>query len=78
MNRLYTLRYISVVHAIKCNKSDSPEEAGTSFAKLIELKNNVLNASESEFAFVNQNAINWADEHPIATDREIKELINQK
>jgi len=78
MNRLSLFRLISVIHAVKCKKTAAEEEANASFNMLLELKDGLGNAtSEEQFTTIRQRAFTWASEPPIATDRDINDLLNQ-
>lgn len=76
MNRIALYRLISVIHAIKCNNTNIVFEADASFDRLLELKGILSNTSEEQFPVFRQQVMHWAGENPIATDREINELLN--
>jgi hypothetical protein len=77
MKKLSFLRLISVIHAVKCNKTVLESEAIASFEKLTEFQNVLKNANEEQINDLQTKIVGWKSTKPIATDEEINELFNK-
>ena len=78
MDKHLFLRKISVIHAIKCNSTDSFTGAIASFEKLNELKLRIMNSSGIEFESISKEIETWAGMNPIAAISEINKLMSLK
>jgi hypothetical protein len=75
MNKGNLLRRISVIHAIKCNRTLDENEVKASYDRLNELKDKVISSSDSELVRMATEIEDWAGSAPIADDREIEKLF---
>lgn len=66
-------RKISLIHAIKCGKTDDENIANKSFEKLDNLKTKV-NSGEK----ITNEITEWMQENPTVSEMEIKELNGGK
>lgn len=71
MDKHFLLRRISIIHAIKCTRSESFEIALTSFDKLGELKELVMSANEINLVEISNKVDDWAGENPVASNHDI-------
>lgn len=78
MNKLDLYKRISKIHAIKCSKTLKEAEAIASFNEATKLKDQLIKLEdEGEYQSLVNNINLWAANNPIATDKEISELINK-
>lgn len=70
------IKRISKIHAIKCWKSTEMNLSIESFNTLTALNERVI-ACQDDITWngINQDIIKWAGTNPIATEREINELL---
>lgn len=72
------IRKIAAIHAIKCMKSSDFNEAIASFLKLNELKEQIIKTDDvEELNIISKQASDWAATNPIATEREINDLMKK-
>ena len=72
------IKKISKIHAIKCWKATDMADSIESFNTLVELKERAINSTNDEdWNEINTNVNTWAGSNPIATDREINELLQK-
>ena len=76
MDKHLLLRKISVIHAIKCNNSETFTGAIASFEKLNEVKLRIINSSGIEFDSISKEIETWAGTSPIASISEINKLMS--
>lgn len=70
------IKKISKIHAIKCNKSAITKDSIDSHNTLNELHEEIMDSkNEEEWNSVNKKVNDWAGNNPIATDREISDLM---
>jgi hypothetical protein len=70
------LRKISVIHAIKCNSTETFTAAIASFEKLNELKSRIINSGGISFENISKEIETWAETKPIASISEISKLMS--
>ena len=77
MNRLYLIRKTSVIHAIKCKKTEDFAVAQLSSDTLSDFKRDisVCNGTDTAHAEINARLDIWAGTNPIATAREIDAMM---
>lgn len=79
MNKHYLFRKASVIHAIKCYKTTDFNIAVQSFETLVEFKNRIQTAEDEKVLIhLNEELDTWAGQNPIATEREINELMGRR
>jgi|AntRauTorcE11897_2_1112592.scaffolds.fasta_scaffold40942_2 hypothetical protein len=78
MNKLYLLKKVSAVHAIKCAKSTDFDEAMKSMQKLSSLKNRIAKATEETFEEINTAILEWAGQNPVVHESEITQVMGNK
>lgn len=77
MDKIYLLRKISAIHAIKCAKAASFEIAMQSSEKLSAFKSEFENPSASKLMEVNSAVIEWQSLLPAVSDTELHEFFKQ-
>lgn len=78
MNKHYLFRKASAIHAIKCYKTADFDVAVKSFESLVGFKNRIQTAEDEEVLLhTNEELDLWAAQEPIATEREIENLIRK-
>ena len=77
MDKLYLLRKISAIHAIKCAKAISFEIALQSLEKLSSMKAEFAGSSTSKLLEVNSFVIEWQGSIPIVSDIELNDFLKQ-
>lgn len=77
MNQYYLLRKISVIHAIKCGKTQLFDKAIESFNRLSELKELLVTIEDNEFDDVSKQIDEWATSNPVVAENEINQMINR-
>lgn len=74
----YLFRKASVVHAIKCNKSQNMETSIFSSDKLRILLDKIKdNQDDSKLEELNEEINTWAGQSPVAKESEIAKLIRR-
>jgi len=71
------LRKISLIHAVKCNKTTSEMIAIQSFNTLGELKNQIDIYQAPDFQDINTLVDVWQNQVPIVTDSDINSLLKK-
>ena len=71
------IKKISKIHAIKCWKATDMAISIESFNTVVELKERTIaSANEEDWAKINASVNVWAGTNPIATNREIDDLMS--
>ena len=77
MGKISMLRKISLIHAIKCNKTASEMIAIQSFNTLGKLKNQININQAPDFQDINTLVDLWQNQVPIVTDYDIDSLLKK-
>jgi hypothetical protein len=77
MEKITLFKKISIIHAIKCNKTSSFEMAVQSFDDLSSLKSQLLNSELSELATVSSSVIEWQSNKPSVSEEELNEFLKR-
>ena len=77
MEKIFLVRKISVIHAIKCANTVKPEVAKASSDYLSDLMERLRDTDNAEhLKSLDDDIKKWARTNPIATDNEISNLMN--
>jgi len=78
MENISILRKISLIHAVKCNKTTSTATAIGSFNTLIDLKVLIENSQSNDLEVLNEKVIEWQNQKPEVSNYEISSLLSYK
>lgn len=76
MIKIETLREISLIHAVKCGKTQLDSVAINSFNTLNEIKRMIETDIDSNLII--EQISNWKNQEPIVTNNEILSLFKNK
>lgn len=78
MENISIFRRISLIHAVKCNKTTSMTTAIESFNELSDLKGLIENSQTDDLKNVNERIAEWQNQNPVVTDYDLDYLLNSK